>query len=84
MALIRAYQLVVSPWLAPSCRFHPTCSCYALEAYQHHGLLRGSWLTVRRLSRCHPWNAGGVDLVPKPATAPVLPESALSVARELP
>lgn len=66
MALIRLYQLTLSPMLGPSCRFHPSCSCYAMDAYRHHGVLRGSWLTFRRLSRCHPWNEGGVDPVPLP------------------
>jgi putative membrane protein insertion efficiency factor len=67
MGFIRLYQLVVSPLLGPGCRFHPTCSCYAMDAYRHHGVARGSWLTARRIARCHPWHAGGVDLVPLPA-----------------
>lgn len=65
--LIRAYQLVISPWLGPRCRFYPSCSNYALEAVHTHGALRGSWLTLRRLGRCHPWHPGGLDPVP---TAP--------------
>lgn len=63
-ALVRAYQLVVSPWLGPRCRFYPSCSAYAVTALQRHGALRGSWLATRRLLRCHPWNPGGVDHVP--------------------
>lgn len=62
--LLRGYQLLVSPMLGPSCRFYPTCSSYAIEAIQVHGAARGSWLTVRRVCRCHPWNPGGVDPVP--------------------
>lgn len=63
-ALIRAYQLVVSPWLGDCCRFHPSCSHYALEAVETHGAVRGSLLAVRRVCRCHPFNAGGFDPVP--------------------
>ncbi|RJK94703.1 membrane protein insertion efficiency factor YidD [Vallicoccus soli] len=64
LAAIRAYQLAVSPLLGPVCRFYPSCSCYGFEAVRVHGALRGTWLTVRRLLRCHPWNPGGVDPVP--------------------
>lgn len=62
--LVRAYQLLVSPLLGPTCRFYPSCSSYAVIALRTHGALRGTWLTVRRLLRCHPWNPGGVDHVP--------------------
>ena len=65
--LIRAYQLVISPWLGPRCRVYPSCSNYALEAVHTHGALRGSWLTLRRLGRCHPWHPGGLDPVPTAA-----------------
>lgn len=68
MLLVRGYQLVVSPLLGPSCRFYPSCSAYGLESLRVHGAVRGTWLTVRRLLRCHPWNPGGVDEVP-PARA---------------
>ena len=64
VALLRLYKLVVSPLLPPACRFSPTCSEYAIEAIAEHGALRGSWLALRRLGRCHPWHPGGVDLVP--------------------
>lgn len=67
--LLRAYQLLVSPMLGQNCRFYPSCSHYAVEALQVHGTLRGSWLTLRRLGRCHPWHAGGVDPVPPAGTA---------------
>jgi len=63
-AMVRGYQLAISPLLPPSCRFHPSCSQYALEAITRHGALRGSWLAARRLARCHPFNPGGFDPVP--------------------
>jgi uncharacterized protein len=63
-SLIRAYQLLISPWLGPRCRFYPSCSQYALEALDGHGVARGGILALRRLARCHPWNAGGYDPVP--------------------
>jgi putative membrane protein insertion efficiency factor len=62
--LIRGYQLAISPLLGPRCRFYPSCSHYALEAIETHGALRGLWLTVKRISRCHPWHEGGFDPVP--------------------
>lgn len=61
---IRAYQLLLSPLLGPRCRFYPSCSAYAIEAISAHGALRGGWLALRRLLRCHPWNPGGPDPVP--------------------
>ncbi len=64
--LIRAYQLALSPMFAPSCRYHPTCSHYALEAIESHGALRGSWLATKRICRCHPFHEGGFDPVPNP------------------
>jgi putative membrane protein insertion efficiency factor len=62
--LLKAYRKVVSPLYGPVCRFFPSCSAYALEAVTVHGAVKGSWLAVRRLGHCHPWNAGGVDHVP--------------------
>lgn len=62
--LIRGYQLAISPLLGPSCRFYPSCSHYAIEAIEAHGALGGTWLTIKRIGRCHPWNPGGVDPVP--------------------
>ncbi|WP_417525944.1 membrane protein insertion efficiency factor YidD [Marinovum sp.] len=61
---VRAYRLIFSPWVGHNCRYHPTCSAYALEALEKHGALRGSWLTIRRLLRCQPWGRGGIDNVP--------------------
>jgi uncharacterized protein len=63
--LVRAYQLLISPLTPPSCRFYPCCSSYAITALRRFGPLKGSWLTVRRLLRCNPWNPGGVDHVPQ-------------------
>jgi putative membrane protein insertion efficiency factor len=62
--LVRGYRRGISPFLPPSCRYTPTCSAYAVEALQRHGALRGGWLTLRRLSRCHPWGGHGYDPVP--------------------
>jgi putative membrane protein insertion efficiency factor len=62
--LIRAYQYLLRPMLGANCRFAPSCSDYAREAVERHGALRGSWLAVRRISRCHPYHAGGYDPVP--------------------
>ncbi len=70
IALVRAYRLFLSPSLGSACRFAPTCSLYAIEALEKHGAVSGSYLTVARLARCHPWCAGGTD--PVPHTAPSL------------
>ncbi|HET7003079.1 MAG TPA: membrane protein insertion efficiency factor YidD [Puia sp.] len=61
--LIRIYQLVISPWLGPKCRFTPTCSAYAIEAFQKYGLFRGGWMAIRRIASCHPWGRHGHDPV---------------------
>lgn len=61
---IRCYRMAISPFLGRSCRYHPSCSEYALEALTRHGLLRGMALSVRRVGRCHPWHPGGFDPVP--------------------
>jgi putative membrane protein insertion efficiency factor len=62
--LIRFYQLAISPLLGPRCRYHPTCSEYAIEALRRYGIIKGGWLTIRRLGRCHPWGGSGHDPVP--------------------
>jgi len=64
LLLIRAYQYVLSPLLPNSCRFVPTCSQYGVEALKKHGPFRGGWLTLKRISRCHPWGGSGYDPVP--------------------
>ncbi|HEX6508238.1 MAG TPA: membrane protein insertion efficiency factor YidD [Chloroflexota bacterium] len=75
--LIRVYQWTLSPLLGPRCRFHPSCSNYALEAIQRFGLLRGGWLAAKRLGRCHPWHPGGFDPCPHstPGAPPPVPQS---------
>ncbi len=62
--LVRGYQVGISPWLPPACRYTPSCSQYAIEALQRYGALKGSWLAGRRLLRCHPFRPGGYDPVP--------------------
>jgi putative membrane protein insertion efficiency factor len=66
VAAIKAYRLVLSPWLGGSCRFVPSCSSYALEAIERHGPCRGGWLALRRLARCRPGGGSGYDPVPEP------------------
>lgn len=61
---IALYRIFLSPLLGPRCRFWPSCSSYALQALAKHGLWRGTWLTLKRLGRCHPWHPGGIDYVP--------------------
>ncbi|MDP1609546.1 MAG: membrane protein insertion efficiency factor YidD [Sulfuritalea sp.] len=64
LLLIRVYQLAISPMLGNRCRFYPSCSEYSMEALRRHGLLKGLWLSVRRIGRCHPWHPGGYDPIP--------------------
>jgi conserved hypothetical protein YidD len=71
------YQHLVSPLTPPSCRYFPSCSSYAVTAIRRHGAVRGTWLAVRRLLRCHPWAAGGVDDVPPAKTRPRVGQPAL-------
>lgn len=69
IGVVKGYRLFLSPWLGSSCRFEPTCSVYALGALESHGAAVGSYLTLCRLGRCHPWCAGGLDPVPEPSSA---------------
>jgi len=62
---IRAYRILLSPFLGHNCRYYPSCSCYAETAFKHHGVFKGGWLAIKRILRCHPWHPGGVDLVPE-------------------
>lgn len=64
--LLKGYRFAISPLYGQVCRYHPTCSAYALEAVETHGAVRGTWLAARRVARCHPWAAGGLDPVPAP------------------
>ena len=64
IGLVRLYRLVLSPWLGSNCRYQPSCSSYAIEALQVHGVLRGGWLAAKRIGRCHPWGGSGYDPVP--------------------
>ena len=65
VALVKGYQLALSPFFGQQCRFTPTCSQYAIEVLQTYGSAKGLWLTLKRVLRCHPWHAGGHDPVPK-------------------
>jgi len=76
LMLVRAYQVLISPMLPPACRFTPSCSHYACSCLADHGFVRGSWLTLRRLSRCHPWHPGGYDPPP-----PLRVDAGLGAAR---
>lgn len=82
VALLKAYRMLISPVYGDVCRYYPSCSAYALEAVQAHGAVKGSWLTVRRIGRCHPWATGGPDPVPARFTwrAP----SAAAIGSDLP
>lgn len=67
LLVVAGYRRWISPALPPHCRFEPSCSTYAMEAIREHGAARGSWLALRRITRCHPWNGGGIDPVPTSA-----------------
>ena len=75
IGLLKAYRLLISPLYGQVCRYHPSCSAYALEAVTSHGAARGSWLAGRRLLRCHPWAAGGYDPVPPASRAASRPRT---------
>ena len=82
IGLVRGYQLVVSPFLGQTCRYYPSCSAYALEALRVHGAIKGTWLAIRRLLRCHPWAPGGVDHVPPRRSPGSSPEPDARTARD--
>lgn len=65
ISLLKGYKFLLSPLLPPACRFYPTCSVYAMEAIERFGVVRGSWLALKRILRCHPWHPGGYDPVPE-------------------
>jgi putative membrane protein insertion efficiency factor len=68
IAFIRFYRYLISPFMANHCRYHPSCSHYAIEAIEKHGAIKGCWLSVKRLLRCHPFHPGGYDPVPDPCS----------------
>lgn len=87
IGFIRAWRFAISPLYGQVCRYHPSCSAYALEAVTAHGAVRGTWLAVRRLARCHPWSDGGYDPVPargQPRDQPRVPPHATGVGTTTP
>ncbi|CAN5374437.1 N/A [soil metagenome] len=86
MSMVRGYRIFLSPWLGSSCRFEPTCSVYSLQAYQAHGAAAGTYLTLRRIGRCHPFCEGGCDPVPEhpPAFFRAAPLSSTSIDKTSP
>ena len=82
VGVFRLWRLLVSPTYGQTCRFYPSCSAYGVEAVRLHGAVRGGWLTLRRLLRCHPWNPGGVDLVPPPGAPPTPDRTALPAGHD--
>ena len=71
LGLVALYRVAISPWLGANCRFEPSCSEYAMQALRVHGAFRGTWLTIRRIGRCHPWGGSGYDPVPDKEQDPV-------------
>ena len=83
VVVLRAYRAAISPLYGNVCRYYPSCSSYMLQAIQRHGVVKGSWLGIRRIGRCHPWSAGGVDDVPENARRYSLTRFGFVVARRL-
>jgi len=83
IGLLKAYRFAISPLYGQVCRYHPTCSAYALEAVTLHGGIKGSWLAVRRVARCHPWAAGGYDPVPGKKSGGSPPDPTISDQHQL-
>lgn len=84
VGLVQGYRLFLSPWLGSTCRFTPTCSQYSLQALQQHGAAAGTYLTLRRIGRCHPWCDGGHDPVPSHTPRPFTRRGALLQEKKLP
>jgi hypothetical protein len=81
IVIVRLYQVAISPWTPPACRFTPTCSAYAIGAIERHGALRGGWVALRRLGRCHPFGGQGYDPVPGEHDAPASADRAIEPDR---
>jgi putative membrane protein insertion efficiency factor len=82
IALVRGYQYLISPWLGGNCRYAPTCSDYAVQALRRHGALKGGWLALRRIGRCHPWGSWGYDPVPEHYAYPWEPAAASTPSKQ--
>ncbi|GAA5178297.1 MULTISPECIES: membrane protein insertion efficiency factor YidD [Halomonadaceae] len=83
LVVLRGYQYLISPLLGPRCRFWPSCSNYAIEALRLHGPARGGWLALKRIAKCHPWHAGGIDPVPEcPDCRQPVPDETASEAND--
>ena len=81
IVIVRLYQVAISPWTPPACRFMPTCSAYAIGALERHGALRGGWMALRRIGRCHPFGGQGYDPVPGPHEPAASAEQAIEPDR---
>ena len=82
IAALRVYRAIISPLYGDVCRYYPSCSSYTLQAIQQHGVVRGIWLGARRILRCHPWAAGGVDDIPEPQSRLATTRAGFVLARK--